>query len=192
MNDSNLKSDIKIINADILGKRYSFYTDSGVFSKDKADYGTKFLLNTLVIHKECGKILDLGCGYGLVGVVIGSIYKDFDIDMVDVNERAVMLSKKNIELNMVNNSRVFVSDVYSNLSSKYDYIITNPPIRAGKEVVKRFLFGSYNYLKDDGELWFVMRKDHGVKSMMGILEECFNVEVIKKDKGFYVVRAFKK
>ena len=72
--------------------------------------------------------------------------------------------------------------------TKYDYIITNPPIRAGKDVVRRFLFDSYKYLNDDGEIWFVMRKNHGVKSIIDEIDERFKYEIVDKDKGFYIVR----
>src|SRR5574344_1140847 len=165
-NDNNLKEDKKIINVDMFGKRFRFSTNSGVFSKDKVDYGTKLLLNNIVIHKKSGKLLDLGCGYGVLGVILGENYKNLDIDMVDVNERAVALANYNLKLNGVNGVNCYVSNIYEGVNSKYDYIVTNPPIRAGKDVLLQFLVGSYDYLVSDGQLWFVMRKDHGVKTMI--------------------------
>ena len=86
-NDNNLKEDKKIINVDMFGKGFRFSTNSGVFSKDKVDYGTKLLLNNIVIHKKSGKLLDLGCGYGVLGVILGENYKNLDIDMVNVAGR---------------------------------------------------------------------------------------------------------
>lgn len=192
MNDDTLGNDIRVFDISIFDKKYVFYTNSGVFAKSKFDYGTRLLLNNLVINKSCGKILDLGCGYGVVGVILGDKYKKFDIDMVDINDRAVKLSKKNLSCNGVSNAKAFVSDVFSNVSFVYDYIVTNPPIKAGKEVVKKFLLGSYNYLCNDGELWFVMRKDHGVKSMIELLNDIYITKIIDKDKGFYIVKAIKK
>ena len=186
-NDNNLKEDKKIINVDIFGKRFRFSTNSGVFSKDKVDYGTKLLLNNIVIHKKSGKLLDLGCGYGVLGVILGENYKNLDIDMVDVNERAVTLANYNLQLNGVNGVNCYVSNIYEGVSSKYDYIVTNPPIRAGKDVLLQFLVGSYDYLVSDGQLWFVMRKDHGVKSMIKELENKYIVSILNKDKGFYMV-----
>ena len=106
--------------------------------------------------------------------------------MIDINERAISLVRDNLTLNKVK-ANVFSSDVYSNVNKKYDYIITNPPIRAGKEVVRKFLLGGYDYLNDNGILYFVMRKDHGVKSMIKELENKYNVTIVNKDKGFYIV-----
>lgn len=187
-NDNSLKSNLKIINTIIFEKRYGFNVDNGVFSKDKLDFGTRLLLENLVINNKCGKVLDLGCGYWVVGIVLGNNYPDINIDMIDVNERAVNLSRKNICFNNVKNANCFVSNIYECINDIYDYIITNPPIRAGKEIVRKFLLDSINYLTCDGELWFVMRKDHGVKSMIKELEKIFVCEVIKKDKGFYIVK----
>ena len=191
-NDNNLKEDKKIINVDMFGKGFRFSTNSGVFSKDKVDYGTKLLLNNIVIHKKSGKLLDLGCGYGVLGVILGENYKNLDIDMVDVNERAVTLANYNLKLNGVNGVNCYVSNIYEGVNSKYDYIVTNPPIRAGKDVLLQFLVGSYDYLVSDGQLWFVMRKDHGAKTMILRLQELFDVQIVCRDKGFYIVKCVKK
>ncbi len=191
-NDNNLKEDKKIINVDMFGKGFRFSTNSGVFSKDKVDYGTKLLLNNIVIHKKSGKLLDLGCGYGVLGVILGENYKNLDIDMVDVNERAVALANYNLKLNGVNGVNCYVSNIYEGVNSKYDYIVTNPPIRAGKDVLLQFLVGSYDYLVSDGQLWFVMRKDHGAKTMILRLQELFDVQIVCRDKGFYIVKCVKK
>lgn len=191
-NDNNLKEDKKIINVDMFGKGFRFSTNSGVFSKDKVDYGTKLLLNNIVIHKKSGKLLDLGCGYGVLGVILGENYKNLDIDMVDVNERAVALANYNLQLNGVNGVNCYVSNIYEGVNSKYDYIVTNPPIRAGKDVLLQFLVGSYDYLVSDGQLWFVMRKDHGAKTMILRLQELFDVQIVCRDKGFYIVKCVKK
>ena len=186
-NDKSIKSEKRLIKFNFDSNIFSVYSDNGVFSKDKFDYGTRVLLENINIHNLCGKVLDLGCGTGVVGIILGTINKNISIDMVDVNERAIELAKENIKVNNLNNN-IFISDVYSNVNDKYNYIITNPPIRAGKEVIRRFLFGAKDYLNDNGSLYFVMRKDHGVKSMVKELEEIYKVEVIAKDKGFYVVR----
>ena len=188
MNDDNLASNERKISFSYKDKSYSFYTDNGVFSKDKLDYGTRLLLENLPVLK--GSVLDLGWGIGVVGIILKVLNMNISIDMVDINERAINLSIKNAKLNRVDN-RIFVSDIYNSINSKYDYIITNPPIRAGKEVIRKFLIGSYDYLNDKGELWFVMRKDHGVKSMMKEMENLFSLEVVERDKGFYVIRAIK-
>ena len=190
-NDKNIKSEKKLIKFNFNNKEFSIYSDNGVFSKDRFDYGTRVLLNSVDIDKLSGNVLDLGCGLGVVGIILGTFNKGINIDMVDINERAIDLAKNNLVLNNVK-ANVFVSDIYSNIDNKYDFIITNPPIRAGKNVIRGFLLGSYDYLKDDGILYFVMRKDHGVKSMIKELSVKFNTSIVNKDKGFYVVLCTKK
>ena len=190
-NDKNIKSERKIIKFNFDNKVFSIYSDNGVFSKDRFDYGTRVLLNSVDVDKLFGNVLDLGCGLGVVGIILGTFNKGINIDMVDINERAIDLAKNNLVLNNVK-ANVFVSDIYSNIDNKYDFIITNPPIRAGKNVIRGFLLGSYDYLKDDGILYFVMRKDQGVKSMIKELSVKFNTSIVNKDKGFYVVLCTKK
>ena len=185
-NDKSIKSNKKLIEFNFNNKKYNVYSDNGVFSKDKFDYGTRVLLESIDINNLCGNVLDLGCGIGVVGIILGTINKNINIDMVDINDRAINLAKENMSLNKVKGN-VFISDVYSNINKKYNYIITNPPIRAGKEVVRRFLLGGYDYLTDDGTLYFVMRKDHGVKSMIKELENKYVVNTLNKDKGFYMI-----
>lgn len=185
-NDKNIKSERKLINFSFNDKNFSLYTDNGVFSKDKLDYGTRILLENIDINNLKGRVLDLGCGIGVVGIILGTLNKNISIDMVDINERAISLTKDNVKFNNINNN-VFVSNVYSNINGKYNFIITNPPIRAGKEVVRKFLLGGYDYLTDDGILYFVMRKDHGVKSMIKELVNIYEVDIVNKEKGFYIV-----
>ena len=185
-NDKNIKSEKKLIKFNFNDREFSLYSDNGVFSKDRFDYGTRVLLNNIDICNLSGNVLDLGCGIGVVGVILGIFNKNINIDMVDVNERAIDLVKSNLLLNKVN-ANVFISNVYDNVKKKYNYIITNPPIRAGKDVIRKFLLGGYDYLEDNGKLYFVMRKEHGVKSIIKELEDIYNVKIIDKDKGFYVV-----
>ena len=185
-NDKNIKNDKRLIKFNFNNKEFSIYSDNGVFSKDRFDYGTRVLLSNIDIFKLRGNVLDLGCGLGVVGIILGTFNKNISIDMIDVNERAILLSRENLMLNNVK-ANVFVSDIYKAVNKKYNCIITNPPIRAGKDVIRKFLFDGYDYLEDDGVIYFVMRKDHGVKSMIKELESKYIVNVIGKDKGFYVV-----
>lgn len=187
INDENLKSEIKTINYEILNRTFTFYTDHGVFSKKEVDFGTDLLLQTLPfkdIHYQ-SKVLDLGCGYGVVGVVISGI-TGAQVDMVDINIRALELSKKNAERNRAN-PNIFESNAYENIKNKYDFIITNPPIRAGKAKVYEMLFEAKNYLEDDGELWLVVRKEQGAKSLIKDMGKEYLVTVKEKSKGFFVI-----
>ena len=187
MNDKNLKSERKKIEIKFDNHTIFLYTDNGVFSKEHFDYGSRLLLTNFLKKEKKGRVLDLGCGYGVIGIII-SKNKNLFIDMVDINERAVCLSKENIKINDITNCNCFTSDIYSEVKEKYNYIITNPPIRAGKEIIRKFLFEAKEHLIDTGEIWFVMRKDHGVKSMIKELETLYEIEIVDKDKGFYIVK----
>ena len=178
--NNNLKKEKKIITIKFKDKYYKVYTDSGVFSKDKLDYGTKLLLENITENKLAGNILDLGCGYGIIGIIIASIYSNTLVDMCDITDRAIILSEENIRNLNITNTNIIKSNIYEKIKNKYNYIITNPPIRAGKETLKKFLFGAKEHLKENGELWFVMRKDHGVKSMIKELEKTYKVEIKEK------------
>lgn len=186
--NENLKSEFRTINYDFLGTPFSFLSDNGVFSKDKIDYGSKCLLETyLKIEKESLEVLDMGCGYGFIGIVISKI-KNSNVTMVDVNKRAMHLTEMNIEKNKAN-AKAFISDAYENITNTFDCIITNPPIRAGKSKVLEILLGAKEHLKTDGRLYFVIRKDQGAKSICKTLENDYKIELLKKDKGFYIFKA---
>lgn len=108
--------------------------------------------------------------------------------MLDINERSVDLAKKNAELNKVT-VNVFKSDIYENVTSKYDYIITNPPIRVGKTILYKILFEAKNYLNENGKIYLVINKDQGAKSLMKDLEKEYKVKLINKNKGFFIISA---
>ena len=164
-NNESLESKIKEINYSILDKNFTFYTDLGVFSKDKVDFGTDLLLKTyLDNHKESLKVLDVGCGYGVIGLVIESITSS-KVDMVDINKRSVHLSKMNIK-KLKSNNNAFYSDAYSEVSGTYDIVITNPPIRVGNDKLLEILIGAKKHLNKAGELWYVIRKDQGGLTIM--------------------------
>ena len=134
INDNNLKHNKKLININYNNKEIKLYTDNGVFSKEHFDYGSKLLVNNFLKEEKSGRVLDLGCGYGVIGIIL-SQNKKLYIDMVDINNNAVNLTKENLKLNNIENATSFVSNIYSEITNKYDYIITNPPIRAGKETI---------------------------------------------------------
>ncbi len=185
--NDELKSDLKIFKTSILGKDYSFYTDNGVFSKEKLDFGTRTLIESLPLKSLTGDILDVGCGYGVIDIILGKITQA-SFEGIDVNKRALHLAEMNKKLNNINNASFYYSNIYENVDKKYDFIITNPPIRAGKEVVYGIVMNARNYLKDNGVLYIVIRKEQGAKSMLRDLEEHYNTEVINKNKGFFVIK----
>ena len=185
--NEDLKSNIQKYNVDILGNRYSFYTDNGVFSKEKLDFGTRVLLENIPIEKLHGDVLDVGCGYGVIDIVLGKIV-DAKFLGVDVNRRALHLAEMNKKENKLSNIDFIESNCYENVSGKYDFIITNPPIRAGKKIVYEIVMGAKNYLKDEGSLFIVVRKEQGAKSMIRDLEEIYKVEILNKVKGFFVIK----
>ena len=171
----------------ILGKKFIFYTDNGVFSKDGLDFGSRLLLETIPLEEVGGKVLDMGCGYGVFGIVLNKILM-CNVDMVDVNLRAIHLAKINIEENHCDQINVFESNCYENVNSKYSCIVTNPPIRAGKKIVYDIVMNAKNYLEKDGLLFLVIRKEQGAKSLIVDLEKEYTVEVINKKKGFFIIK----
>lgn len=185
--NEELPSEEKTIKCIIKNNSFTFITDNGVFSKNGLDFGTRTLLENLDLENIKGDVLDFGCGYGPIGIFISKV-KNIPVDMIDINLRSIDLSKKNSELNKVN-TNVFYSDIYENVEKKYDFIISNPPIRVGNEVLYKILFGAKNYLKENGELWIVINKDQGAKTVMKNLEKEYTVTLVEKNKGFYIIKA---
>ena len=171
----------------LLGNKFIFYTDNGVFSKDGLDFGSRLLLETIPLEEVGGKVLDMGCGYGVFGIVLNKL-TSCAVDMVDVNLRAIHLSEINIHENHCQNISVFESNVYENINSKYSCIVTNPPIRAGKKVVYDIVMNAKDYLEKDGALFLVIRKEQGAKSLIFDLKKQYNVEVLEKKKGFFILK----
>lgn len=187
-NNSNLKSEFRTIIYKHANDTLEFTSDLGVFSKDKVDFGSNLLIDA---YYELGRrnvtLLDVGCGYGIIGILLAK-YMGCKSTLVDVNRRALHLSEMNIKKLGVD-AKTLESNIYSNITDKYDVIITNPPIRTGKQTVMEFLLGAKEHLKEDGELWFVIRKDQGAKSIMKNLENVYKMQVLKKSKGFYIILA---
>lgn len=178
----------------LLGHSFSFETDAGVFSKSEVDFGSRVLIDAFQMPDIDGAIFDVGCGYGPIGLSIAKANPDRTVFMMDINERAVALSQKNAQVNGVQNVRIFVSDGLSMVDKdvKAAAILTNPPIRAGKETIFRFYDEAYDKLVSSGELWVVIQKKQGAPSTVSYLEEKFSeVDVVEKKKGYWIVCAKK-
>lgn len=188
-NNTNLKSEINKIDVNVNDISYSFFTDNGVFNKKGLDYGTRFLLENIDLSNK-NSFLDVGCGCGPIGFYI-SKKTNCDVFMIDVNNRAIHLCEMGIKENNLKNIKVFLSDAYENVTDKYDCIITNPPIHAGKKVVYSIVRDSINHLNDNGELWIVIRKDQGALSLIKDNSDILSFEIVGKSKGFFVLCAKK-
>jgi len=151
-----------------IGKdRFYFYTSNSVFSKNGVDFGSMLLIETLIRENEKfnGRVLDLGCGYGPIGVVIAKLLENVNVTMSDVNKRALELTVMNAKENKIENKiEVISSEGFENIKDNYDIILTNPPIRAGKDVVFSFYEGAYEHLNEGGKFYVVIQKKQGRSS----------------------------
>ena len=186
-NDNSIPSKLVKTRAVVLNNSFIFYTDNGVFSKDGLDFGSRLLLENIPLTEIGESLLDVGCGYGVFGIVLNKIL-GVKVTMCDVNRRALHLAEKNIKENKFSDCSVIESNCYQNINSKYSTIITNPPIRAGKKVVYEILEGAKDYLLPDGRLFFVVRKEQGAKSIISDMQKIYNVEVLERKKGFFIIK----
>ncbi len=170
------------------GHSLKFETDSGVFSRTELDRGTEVLLESLP-DEVSGAVLDMGCGWGIIGVAVGKHWPETSITMADINQRACELSRKNAQLNGVE-AQVIESDGYEKvLGNAYDLILQNPPIRAGKAVIYKMFADASTCLNENGEVWLVIRKQQGAPSAITYLKTLFeDVETVEKKSGFWIIR----
>lgn len=189
--NSNLVSKKETFEYYFNNEKFLFTTDNGVFSKRNVDYGSYVLIKS-VYHLDLGKrVLDLGCGYGPIGIIIKHFNPDIQLTMVDVNPRAISLAKENILQNDIA-SNILCEDNIHNIKDDFDSIILNPPIRAGKKVIYDLYEKSYQKLISGGSLYIVIAKRHGYYSTKEKLESIFTeVKVLDKDKGYFVLQASK-
>lgn len=181
--------DIHDLRVELLGHKLTFLTDAGVFSKKMIDFGSQLLLKCLEVEKG-ERVLDVGCGYGPLGISLVKAY-GVQATMVDINSRALDLARKNAERNQVS-ATIFQSNIYEQVEGKFDHVISNPPIRAGKQVVHEIIEKSMDFLEDDGDLTIVIQKKQGAPSAKSKMEDVFgNCEIIKKDKGYYILKSVK-
>ena len=190
--DKKLNHDIRKKEMMINDLSLYLYTDRGVFSKEKLDYGTYVLLKHIKVEDSMSKIIDMGCGYGPIGLYFAKKYSDKKILMFDINQRAVDLAIQNKALNKIDNAEIKVSYLFEKCDTQADLIITNPPIRAGKETIFKLYDQAYEHLNIGGSFYCVIQKKQGAPSTYNKLLELFsNCEVIVKDKGYWVLLAKK-
>ncbi|NLB32403.1 MAG: class I SAM-dependent methyltransferase [Tissierellia bacterium] len=179
-----------------VGKEvFNFYTSNSVFSKKGMDFGSMLLIETIINENKdfAGNILDLGCGYGPLGVIAAKLLKESLVTMCDVNERALELSKMNAKENKVDDRiKIIASSAFENIKDNYDIIMTNPPIRAGKDLIFSFYEGAYKHLNKGGKLYVVIQKKQGALSTKAKLESLFgNCEIADKKSGYFTFRSIR-
>ena len=179
----------------LRGREFRFISDSGVFSKKTVDFGSRLLIETFRLNEEvAGDILDVGCGYGPMGLALAYAYPARLVEMVDVNERAMSLARRNAEANNIRNVKVYESNTYDQVPEgrQFAAIVSNPPIRAGKQVVHRILSEAHTHLLPGGTLTVVIQKKQGAPSAEQKMLDVFgNVEIIARDKGYWIIQSVK-
>jgi 16S rRNA (guanine1207-N2)-methyltransferase len=188
-----VESDPKYWEFTLRNNLFHFKTDNGVFSKKEVDFGSRILIEAFKLPEVEGSVLDVGCGYGPIGLSVAKGYPNRTVHMVDVNNRAIELAKENAEKNQVTNVMIYESDRLLNVSENgFAAILTNPPIRAGKQVVHDIFEQGFDHLVPLGEMWVVIQKKQGAPSAIEKLKELFaTVETIDKSKGYFVIKATK-
>lgn len=194
---TDVKSEKKIFEYNFKGVNFKFNSDNGVFSKDNVDYGSYVLLKAFkpVVDFDGNRspypILDMGAGYGPIGIIISRMHNIHTV-MCEINERAYNLCQENIILNNAD-AEVRHSDLYEKIGEeeKFQAILTNPPIRAGKAVVYKIFEESKKYLAEDGKLWVVIQKKQGEESARKYLKTLFtDVDIVTRDRGYYILKAY--
>lgn len=179
-----------------IGKeRFYFYSSNSVFSKSGMDFGSQLLVETVIKDKDNfeGHLLDLGCGYGPIGITLAYFLNKANVTMSDINERALELCLMNAKENKVEDRvKVISSSAFESINDNYDIIVTNPPIRAGKDVVFSFYGGAHAHLNEGGNLYVVIQKKQGAPSTKDKLISLFgNCEAIAKKSGYFIFKSVK-
>jgi 16S rRNA (guanine1207-N2)-methyltransferase len=189
---SNLEHKESYFEFEINQTRLKMYTDRGVFSLKNIDYGTRFLLEHIALNDEQTKVIDMGCGYGPIGLYLAKKYQDKQFYLYDINPRAVSLAKKNKQENHITNATIEHANLFEKVNQKADVILTNPPIRAGKKVVFELYEQAHAHLNDNGIFICVIQKKQGAPSTFNKLESMFfEVTKIAQSKGYWLISAKK-
>lgn len=182
------KPRIGLIRTHLRGRLFEFLTTSSVFSHKRIDLGTRLLIESMILPKE-GYILDLGCGYGAVGIAAAVFNPDLHVVMVDVNERAVRTTKENAKRHRVANTDIRQGFLYEPVEGmRFDAILSNPPLSAGLRIVKHIILGAGKLLDEDGLFQLVVRSKIGGRQCAKELEAAYgNVEVLARKSGYRVL-----
>jgi len=177
-----------IVRASLCGRPFEFLTASSVFSKRKVDSGTRLLIESMVLPEK-GFVLDIGCGYGVVGIAAAKFNTKLRVVMTDVNARAVRLAKKNVGLNRVTNSEVRFGFFYEPVGDlKFNCVLSNPPVSAGMETVKAIVTGAPKVMAPEASFQMVIRSKIGAKILPELFTETFgNCWVVARESGFRVL-----
>ena len=191
--DPNLASNIKTISFEVNGITMNLLTDNGVFSKSKVDEGSLAFLKVILPLDLGNNILDLGCGYGTIGLTLAVAKKEARVTLADVNTRALNMCRRNADAyNLGQRVTILQSDIYEKIEGPYDSIVVNPPIRAGKAVTYRMYEEAKQYLIDGGSLFIVIRKAQGAESAAKYIESIFgNIKMLDRHKGYHIYQAVK-
>ena len=191
VNDDNVALKPRKVVYSINGVDFSFESDNGVFSKNELDKGSELLIETLLPIDLGKSLLDLGCGIGVIGLTLAYFHPGLNVCLSDVNTRALSLCSANAKsLRLSQKVTVLQSDIYTKVEGKFDSIVSNPPIRAGKKVTYEIYKGALEHLNDSGSLYIVIRKQQGALSVKSYLEQLFgNVTVLAREKGYFILKS---
>jgi 16S rRNA (guanine1207-N2)-methyltransferase len=188
------KSEAKlgIVRTRLRGEPFEFLTASSVFSKKRVDLGTRLLIEAMVLP-ETGCVLDVGCGYGAVGIAAAASNSRLRVIMTDVNMRAVRLARENIEINKVNNAEVRYGYFYEPIPElTFNCVLSNPPVSAGMETVKAIVRGAPRVMASKATFQMVIRSKIGGKTLPSVFNETFgNCAVLARESGYRVLMAEK-
>ncbi len=178
-------------NDTLLGHPLSFRTVPGVFNYKGVDQGTRTLIDALAKLNISGKVLDIGCGLGIIGITIAKHFKDVQVTMSDINTTCVALAEQNRATNRVN-VNVVAGDAYATIAERYNWVVSNPPIKAGKKVLFDMVLGAKNILERNGNIVIVIRKNLGMDSLRKAMIETYgNCTILDRNKGYYILMSKK-
>lgn len=172
----------------VRGIELRLRSEAGVFSWRRLDRGTELLLEAVDLGRH-DRTLDLGCGYGVMGLVIAKLTPDGHVILTEVNERALDLARANLRENGAANAEVRAGSLYDPVSGlRFDHIVSNPPIRAGRRIVDRIVEEAPAHLRGGGRLWLVARTSQGADALRGRMAAAFgNAEIVKRGSGYKVL-----